>query len=1026
MERIWELFEKLDEMVYVSDVETYELVYMNQHLREALGYRTHEDYAGKRCYEVLQDRKAPCIFCTNGQLQPGEYVSWCHQNPVLKKRFLVKDSMIYNNGHRYRMEIAIDSDAEGMGKTSYYYVRSESILNECLQRSLSGANPEESIQNMLSYIGKTFGADRAFVFEMPESRYTSNTYEWCAPEVVPQKEMLQRVSLTAVDWWMERFEKNDVVIIPDLEAIRKEHPETYAILKPQDIHSLMAGPIQLDGKIIGFMGVDNPDTQMMNLLIQLLHVIGFFVSTLLKRRDLLFHLCELSYHDQLTGAYNRHALAEQQKNLPMDSAGVIYCDITGLKQVNDLHGHEAGDQLIRGCYELVRGAVGSEMIYRVGGDEFIAICPNCEREQFYNSVYNLQAVIRQDGYHIAVGYVWSDAQPLHLDELIVQADHIMYQDKQYHYQEKQGRRHREKQMMQCAWEEPVQGGNSLFQQFLSTSYCDIETLFQSSAQDNGSGYFYVGDMQKDLFYISDNMRDDFGFESNLVPGLLKLWGKRISTPEFQDLYWQDISGMLQEKRTLHDLRYRVRDVHGNNQWVRCYGILKWNEDKTIPLFFSGRVTHQDKNFVVDPISNFLREHAAVQHLSELQKSGEKTLVIGFCLNGITEINSTKGRTFGNHLLKKLADQLTDQLAWKMSFYRLEGMRSMAILNPICHMQSQEAVVEEIRTIIQKCFESMGVSRQHNCSFALIEYPCPGLKPEDLVQNLVSLLRVAKQEPELDYVDYSEQNIRRIRQMSDMVMALSRNVAYDMEHFRIVVQPVVSAHTGKAVGGEVLLRWSFAGQDVSPAAFIPVLEKENMIQAVGRWVFEQTVCTCVRLHAYHPDFYLTFNVSLHQLTDPQLLPFMRQTLEKYHLDGSSIVAELTESCLDEQPDRLTQFVNACRDMGIRIALDDFGSGYSSLRMLLQYPFDIIKLDKSLIGEVMESKEKLNFIRSIVYACHQFGKRVCMEGVERADQKEIILSTGCDMIQGYYYHRPMEVSHIYRLISQGGSLPAEGGT
>ena len=85
------------------------------------------------------------------------------------------------------------------------------------------------------------------------------------------------------------------------------------------------------------------------------------------------------------------------------------------------------------------------------------------------------------------------------------------------------------------------------------------------------------------------------------------------------------------------------------------------------------------------------------------------------------------------------------------------------------------------------------------------------------------------------------------------------------------------------------------------------------------------------------------------------------------------------------------------------------------MLLQYPSSIIKLDRSLVREVTESDEKMNFIRSIVYACHQFGKTVCMEGVESSDQNSIIRDTGCDMIQGYYYYRPMEVEDVYRLIS-----------
>ena len=253
-------------------------------------------------------------------------------------------------------------------------------------------------------------------------------------------------------------------------------------------------------------------------------------------------------------------------------------------------------------------------------------------------------------------------------------------------------------------------------------------------------------------------------------------------------------------------------------------------------------------------------------------------------------------------------------------------------------------------------------------------------------------------------------------MSNLALALSQDVDNNMENFRIVVQPVVSAGDGRAIGGEVLLRWSFEGKDVSPGIFIPLLEENGLIQRVGRWVFEQAASTCVRLHTYDPAFYLTFNVSLHQLSDSTLLPFMKETLEKYNLKGSSLVAELTESALDEHPEQLNNFTQECEKMGLFIALDDFGSGYSSLRMLLQYPSSIIKLDQSLVQETTESEAKMNFIRSIVFACHQFGKTVCMEGVEQAEQNEIILNTGCDMIQGYYYFRPMELRDLYRLVSQ----------
>lgn len=354
------------------------------------------------------------------------------------------------------------------------------------------------------------------------------------------------------------------------------------------------------------------------------------------------------------------------------------------------------------------------------------------------------------------------------------------------------------------------------------------------------------------------------------------------------------------------------------------------------------------------------------------------------------------------------------LTGKMSFYRLEGMRCMAVVEPSCQ-ESKDELVGQIRSIVESGYRAIGLSVHRSCSFAVMEYPQAHRSPADFLEDMSSLIKVAKHDPKQVYVENSEDNIKKIKWMSNMALTLTQDVLRGMEHFRIVIQPVVSARTGMVVGGETLLRWTFEGKDVSPELFIPMLEKDNLIHLAGRWVFEQAVCRCMRLAAQVPSFYLTFNVSLRQLSDEHLADFMKSTMEKYRLDGCHLIAEVTESCMDEQPEHLMRFVNACKNLGIRIALDDFGSGYSSLQMLLQYPSSIIKLDRSLLAEMTESADKMNFISSIVYACHRFGKKVCMEGVETEEQNVLIRESGCDMIQGYYYYRPMEVEQVYRLLA-----------
>lgn len=1021
MDAMWTFFEEMDEIVFVSDMETYELIYMNRRLREALGWKEEEAYRGRPCYEVLQGYHEPCPFCTNIKLSPGQFVSWSHWNPILSRRFLIKDSMVETGGKKYRVEIAIDAEQEADGRASCLYARNEAILNECLQEIFATTYPQEAIKRLLSHIGRTFSCDRVYVFELCNGAALCNTYEWCADGVKPQRELLQNVPLSSVDWWLQLFENGRVTVIDDLESIRLRYPESYAILKPQDISSLAAGAIRADGRFAGLLGVDNPDPEMMGAIKPLLNVIGYFVASLLRQRDLIAKLHELSYHDELTGALNRNALAEYGETMQWQSMGVIYFDVTGLKNANDSLGHAAGDEMLRHCYALICRAMGPEHIYRTGGDEFIALCPNCSCQTFEDTVHELRELIRRDIHHTAMGFSWAETGSTPLEELIVQADCAMYRDKRDYYEQINRR------LGTDQWRESAalcgEGGSeeSAFRRFLNANYCNVEAFFRSVSQDNNSSYFYLGDMQRNVFFISDNMRDDFGFQDNTVPNLLALWAKRISTSEHRELYWHDISDMLESKRTIHDLRYRVKDVHGVSRWIRCYGQMVWNEEKSRPIFFSGRIACQDRSFVADPITSLPRENASFRELNRLRIDSIPTVLIGFGLNSVRILNSTKGRRSGDLLMCRVAEALMERLSGEMSFYRLEGARFLAIVNPASASQDREALVARIRSVVESCYRELQFPAANPCSFGVMEYPSANLLPEDAVESLVSLIRLTAQEPSRSYLAYSAESVRRIREDSDMALRLAGDVSHGMENFRIAVQPMVSAREENVVGGEALLRWRFQGEDVPPEVFIPLLEKNGSIRQVGRWVAEQAVCTCVRARSYAPEFFVTFNVSLPQLLDDGFLSFLREILEKYRLDSSGLVAELTESSLDEHPEKLTGFVNGCRTLGVRVALDDFGSGCSSMRMLLQCPSSIIKLDRSLIREAMGSQEKLSFLRSIVFACHQFGKTVCVEGVESEQQNSIVRGMGCDTIQGFFHHRPLELRELYGLL--GG--PASGG-
>lgn len=1022
----WEFFENLQEFVYVTDLETNELVYLNAYLRKNLGFQSVAECAGKKCYQVLQGRDSPCSFCTNDKLQPGKFYEWLFQNPILNRTVLIKDTMVERDQRKYRLEIAVDTGAGLVNSANnYFFVNSDFIVNECLQRTHSTTDSHAALMHLLAYIGEKFQCGRTYIFEKNKSGGFDNTYEWCAPGVAPQKDMLQNEPAETIDWWLNLFENGQVVVIDDVESIREEYPLAYAALKPQKVKSLVTGPLRMGNEIIGFFGVDNPSPQALPLITPFLQVMDYFIVSILKRRDLVNRLEYLSYHDQLTGALNRNALSKIYEDAAgsMGSVGVIYCDISDLKTVNDHMGHKAGDDLIVHCYGLIRKAFEYDSIYRTGGDEFVVICMNISAFDFDRRVEQLNNLIREDEHHIAVGSVWSDHHPLSIQQLITTADEKMYQNKRDYYSGinpiSGQRRDRRRSLVQPEQKRTTRP-TTPFSQFIQNNYYDPEALFQSWSMADSPYYLYFGDLQTNVFYISDNMRERFGFQSNIVTDLLNVWAKKISNKEDRTLYENDISDMMHNRKEQHNLRYRVKDCHGENVWIHCRGIMKWDEERRKPLFFSGSVYCQEQDFVIDAITNFPREYAAVSKLTELKQQNLPVAVIGIGLNHFSEINETQGRSTADELLSRIASRLSDRFGHRIFFYRLDGMRFMGIVTP--HLQERmELTICEIRKIVEAEYGRANILVRNPCSFGLLHYPEDADSPQALLENIISLISMAKSMPNQEYLMHSPQNILRQKRRAKMALELSQNALNDMTGFYMTIQPIVEPVTERIVGGEILLRWRFQNQDISPAEFVPMLEKSKLILPVGQWAFEQTVRICKRILACRPEFYLSFNVSYLQILDDHYLPFIRRTLEKYRLDASHLVLELTETHFDETPEKLKRFVDGCKQLGMRVALDDFGNGYSSLGLLLRYPANIVKLDRSLLSEITRSKDKLRFIRSIVYACHQFGKLVCVEGVENEEELSIIRDTGCDMIQGFYYYHPMEPRELLPLLMDSPSDP-----
>lgn len=433
--KIWEFYEELNEIVYVADMDSHELVYMNRMARELYGLKSKEELKGKKCYEVISDSLNPCAACNCEKLEQGGFLEEVCYRPVIRKSLLLKNTVLEAEGRRYRFELAVNiGDRSRLSKE---YELNEIAINEGLRIALAAPTPEKSIEVLVEYIGQFFESERAYIFEGLENGVCQNTYEWCANGVVPQKENLQNVPVEVVSLWYQRFLNGESVIIGNVENIRKKDPDLYAYLEPQNIKSLVVSPIISDKKIIGFYGVDNPPEKFLNHITYMLQILGYFLVSVLRRRNLVRRLEELCFQDQLTGMGNRHAMNDAiSKAAPEKSIGILYCDVMGLKRTNDSMGHNAGDELLIRASECLRRAFEGYAQFRLGGDEFLVLCEGISEAELQKRVEDVKEGMKRSDALMALGFVWREDGKENLDNLIAEADNRMYEDKMHWYQEK--------------------------------------------------------------------------------------------------------------------------------------------------------------------------------------------------------------------------------------------------------------------------------------------------------------------------------------------------------------------------------------------------------------------------------------------------------------------------------------------------------------------------------------------------------------------------------------------------------------
>jgi diguanylate cyclase (GGDEF)-like protein len=450
------------------------------------------------------------------------------------------------------------------------------------------------------------------------------------------------------------------------------------------------------------------------------------------------------------------------------------------------------------------------------------------------------------------------------------------------------------------------------------------------------------------------------------------------------------------------MRFGNRD--GIAQWFTVVGTV------AITGYVVGRLAeHNTRLAVTDPLTGLPNRRSFDQMLAlELERArrDRHALCVGVLdLDGFKSVNDTLGHGCGDELLRICAARITQCVRGDDVVARLGGDEfALLLLGPGARRPQVVAqrVVEVLRQPVDLGGRSVTISA--SIGFAVSDGES---SPAELLRNADLAMYVAKASPLASYEVYDDEMHDRALERLELEVDLRDAVATD--GITVAYQPIVSMDTGAVTGVEVLARWEHPRRgSIPPERFIPIAERTGVIGRVGEKVFTEACRIARRLQPIRPGLTTTVNLSPVQLADPALASTFAEIVRREGVDPSMLVLEVTESGLMQDVAVAAERLQDLKRIGVRVAVDDFGVGHSSLSYLRNFPVDVLKLDKSFIEGLADGGATL--ARAVIQLGRMLGLDVIAEGVESREQLNELLVLGCRSGQGYLFARPMSEAQL----------------
>ena len=397
------------------------------------------------------------------------------------------------------------------------------------------------------------------------------------------------------------------------------------------------------------------------------------------------------------------------------------------------------------------------------------------------------------------------------------------------------------------------------------------------------------------------------------------------------------------------------------------------------------------------------------------------------LDRFKRINDTLGHKVGDLILQETAERLRKCVRESDTVARLGGDEFTVIAERIGNTRNAALVAETILKALEPPHQFDGNEFVLTASVGIAMYPEAATEPETLIKNADMAMYRAKDKGRNDYQFHTDEITNQAVRRMTLEAKLRR--AIDRDEFVLYYQPQMNLGSGEIYGVEALIRWRDAELGlIPPGEFIGLAEETGLIVPIGEWVLENACAQARRWHTGgFPNLSVAINLSARQFRDDKLTQTIARQIERTGIDPALIEVELTEGPLAQNGDSALGTLRELKEMGVRIAVDDFGTGFSSLSYLKRFPVDALKIDRSFVSELTTNPDDTVIVEVIIGLGHRLGLKVIAEGVETEEQLAFLKRAGCDAAQGFYIARPMpagEVAGWLDAIKQGSGDRYQG--